>query len=312
MSNTKPNAASGDNIWNRRKFVSAVMAATAGSAMTMIPAAGIAGKSGQHAQSQTVQQVINLILKSIPDAPFEKTVDTIKSGNPDQKVTGIVTTMFATDEVIEKAAKLGANFIIAHEPTFYNHTDDTAWLENDEVYRYKRDLLKKHNMAVWRFHDYIHAHKPDGVMMGLRTKLGWDKDYNEEKPYLVTLPAASFESVVQLVKTKLEISHVKIIGDKSQMCSRVVLFPGAAGGTRQIEALQKEKPDIFICGELNEWETSEYVRDLRYMGSKTSLIVLGHIVSEEPGLEWLVKWLQPQIPAIKVTHIPSKDAFAWA
>jgi putative NIF3 family GTP cyclohydrolase 1 type 2 len=90
-----------------------------------------------------------------------------------------------------------------------------------------------------------------------------------------------------------------------------VLAPGAAGGTRQIEALQKEKPDVMICGELNEWETSEYVRDLRYMGLKTSLIVLGHIVSEEPGLEWLEKWLQPQIPGIKVTHIPSNDAFTW-
>ncbi len=312
MGNIKLNEDSGNNIWKRRKFVTVVSAATAGSVLTMIPAAAIAGKFFQQDKKLTVQQVINLILKSIPDAPFEKTVDTIKSGNPDQKVTGIVTTMFATDEVIEKAAKLGANFIIAHEPTFYNHTDDTAWLEKDEVYRYKRDLLKKHSITVWRFHDYIHAHKPDGVMMGVRTKLGWDKDYNEEKSYLVTLPAASFDSVVQLVKTKLEIPHVKVIGDKSQMCSRIVLFPGAAGGTRQIEALRKEKPDIFICGELNEWETSEYVRDLRYMGSKTCLIVLGHIVSEEPGLEWLVKWLQPQIPNIKVTHIPSKDAFSWA
>ena len=304
-----PNGNCGGNIWKRREFVTTLMTATAGSAMTLIPAAGIAEKITQPGPAQTVQQIIDLILTSVPNAPFEKTVDTIKSGDPDQKVTGIVTTMFATDEVIEKADKLGANFIIAHEPTFYNHTDDTAWLENDEVYRYKRELLKKHNMAVWRFHDYIHAHKPDGVMMGLRTKLGWNKDYNEEKPYLVTLPAASFGSVIDLVKTKLEIPHVKIIGDKSQMCSRVVLFPGSAGGTRQIEALRKEKPDIFICGELNEWETSEYVRDLRYMGLKTCLIVLGHIVSEEPGLEWLVKWLQPQVPAIKVTHIPSKDAF---
>lgn len=307
-----PNGNNGGNIWKRREFVATLMTGAAGSAMTLMPAAGIAEKITQPKLAQTVQQIIDLILTSIPDAPLEKTVDTIKSGEPDQQVTGIVTTMFATDEVIEKAARIGANFIIAHEPTFYNHTDDTAWLENDEVYRYKRDLLKKHNMAVWRFHDYIHAHKPDGVMMGVLTKMGWDKYYNKEKPYLVTLPAASFGSVIELAKTKLEIPHVKIIGDKLQTCSRVVLFPGAAGGTRQIEALRKEKPDIFICGELNEWETSEYVRDLRFAGSKTCLIVLGHIASEEPGLEWLVKWLQPQIPAIKVTHIPSKDAFTWA
>jgi hypothetical protein len=80
----------------------------------------------------------------------------------------------------------------------------------------------------------------------------------------------------------------------------------------QIKALQKEKPDLLIVGELNEWETSEYVRDARYIGDKTALLVLGHIVSEEPGLEWLVQWLQPQIPDVKVTHIPSGDAFKWA
>jgi hypothetical protein len=45
----------------------------------------------------------------------------------------------------------------------------------------------------------------------------------------------------------------------------------AAGGTRQIAAIQKEKPDVLICGELNEWETSEYIRDLRYMGLKPLL-----------------------------------------
>jgi hypothetical protein len=38
-------------------------------------------------------------------------------------------------------------------------------------------------------------------------------------------------------------------------------------------------------------------------------LVLGHIVSEEPGLEWTVQWLQPQLPGIKITHIPSGDAF---
>lgn len=234
-----------DNILKRREFVSTVITALSGSALLMVPGAGMAEKLWQPEKELTVQQIIDIILKSIPNAPFQKTVDTIKSGDPSQKVTGIVTTMFATDEVIEKAAKLGANFIIAHEPTFYNHTDDTAWLENDDVYRYKRDLLNKYKMVVWRFHDYIHAHKPDGVMMGVLTQIGWEKYYNAEKPHLVTLPAASFESIIKVVKSKLEIPHVKVIGDMSQSCSRIVLAPGAAGGTRQIEALQKRKTRCY-------------------------------------------------------------------
>lgn len=312
MSNSRIDSSTLSNTVSRREFAATLLAAVAGGTLSIMPGAAMAERLWQNKQALTVQQVIDLILKSIPNAPFAKTVDTIKSGDPDQKLTGIVTTMFATDEVIEKAAKLGANFIIAHEPTFYNHADDTKWLENDEVYRYKADLLKKHKMAVWRFHDYIHSHKPDGVLIGILTALGWEKLYNADNPYIIKLDPTPFADVTALVKNKLGIPHVRIIGDKKQLCSKIAIAPGAAGGTTQIKAIQKEKPDLFIVGELNEWETSEYIRDLQFMGSKTALLVLGHIVSEEPGLQWLAGWLQPQIPGIKVTHIPTTDAFTWA
>ncbi len=44
-------------------------------------------------------------------------------------MTGIVTTMFATIDVLEKAIAVGANFIIVYDPTFYNHADETDWLK---------------------------------------------------------------------------------------------------------------------------------------------------------------------------------------
>ncbi|MDB5210630.1 MAG: NGG1p interacting factor [Sediminibacterium sp.] len=298
-------------IWQRREFVNTISTLGA-SALLMVPGSGIASDLFLPKQNMTAQQVIDLILKSIPGAPFKQTVDTIKSGDPNQPVKGIVTTMFATVDVIEKTAKAGANFIIAHEPTFYNHQDDTKWLENDEVYKYKAALLEKHKIVVWRFHDYIHAHKPDGVMAGLLTALGWEKGVDPQKPYLLTIPSTSLGSIIDLTKKKLNIAHLRYIGDKNQSCSRISFIPGAAGGKTQMNAIATEKPDLLIIGELEEWETSEYVRDLRASGAKTSLLVLGHIVSEEPGLEWLMTWLQPQIPSIKVTHISSGDAFSWA
>ena len=299
------------NGWRRRKFISSV--ATAGIGATMIkPLTTLASPNQVSADEITVQQVIDLILKSIPGAPLEETVDTIKSGDATQKVTGIVTTMFATDEVIEKTAKLGANFIIAHEPTFYNHTDDTDWLVNDDVYKFKKSLLEKNNIAIWRFHDYIHALKPDGILMGVLNALEWNKYYDESNPYIIKLPSTSFGKIIDHAKKQLGIPHVRIVGDRSQVCSRIAVLPGAAGGRLQIAAVEHEKPDLLIVGEVNEWETSEYIRDLRYMNSKTSLLILGHIVSEEPGLQWLVEWLKPQIPGLTITHIPSTDAFTWA
>jgi len=259
----------------------------------------------------TVREVIDLILKSIPGAPFPTTVDTIKAGDIDQKVTGIVTTMFATIDVIRKTAKLGANFIIAHEPTFYNHLDESKGFEDDTVYKEKIQLLNKHKIVVWRFHDYIHSHKPDGVYMGVLEAIGWQKYYDESADGMITIAPASLGSIIELARQKLGIAHLRYIGDKAAVCKRILLLPGAAGGQSQISGLQKHKPDLLIVGELHEWETSEYVRDMRALGMKTSLIVLGHVQSEEPGMKWLVNWLQPQLNDITVTHIPSTDAFHW-
>ena len=149
----------------RREFVGVITKAVGAS--FLMPAFGLNQAVLASQPSYTVGQIMELILKTIPGAPFPKTVDTLKSGNASQKVTGIVSTMFATVDVIEKTIASGANFIIAHEPTFYNHADETEWLQNDDVFRYKHDLLTKHNIVLWRFHDYIHSHRPDGVQAGV-------------------------------------------------------------------------------------------------------------------------------------------------
>jgi putative NIF3 family GTP cyclohydrolase 1 type 2 len=253
--------------------------------------------------------VISTILKEIPGAPFKDTVDTIKAGAGSQEVRGIVTTMFATVDVIRKTAEVGANFIIAHEPTFYNHRDDTDWLEDDPVYRAKHDLLEKHGIVVWRFHDYWHSHRPDGVLMGVLTKMGWDKYYNADNPRMIKLPEAmTVAAIAAHSKKGLGIKQVRVVGNLQQSCSRIAILPGAAGGRAHLTVLKNEQPDLLIVGEVNEWETAEYVRDANALGRKTSLIVLGHSESEEPGMDWLVSWLQPKV-SVKVRNIPSHNPF---
>ena len=294
--------------WPRRAFIAAALPALAATSIRLT------NKSAPRmAPPPTIQQVIDALLADIPGAPFPNTVDTIKSGDPTQPVKGIVTTMFATDAIIRNTISLGANFIIAHEPTFYNHTDETDWLSDDPVFRFKKNLLEKHGIVVWRFHDGIHAHQPDGIRMGVLQALGWDSYYDQAAPPLISLPAAlPLAGLINLFKRNLNVDELKYIGDLAQPCARVVLSPGAAGGRKQIGWIQQYQPDVFVCGELNEWETSEYIRDARFQGKKISLVVLGHSFSEEPGLEWLVPIIKSKIPGVQVTHLPSGDPFAWA
>jgi len=295
------------NRTGRREFVASLTKVLGTSVFLAAPVVSLANELSAQEKTYTVRQIIDLFIKDIPGAPFENTVDTLKSGSLDQKVTGIVTSMFASLEVIQKAVSLGANFIIAHEPTFYNHQDETAWLENDKVYRYKTELLKKHNITVWRNHDYIHQHKPDGVQTGLVAALGWEKYYNPENRNRFVIPPVSLKALIALTKEKLDVQMVRYIGDLSQPCQRVLFMPGASGGRRHIEQMGIEQPDVLICGEAPEWETIEYVRDARTKGDKLALVLLGHIPSEEPGSEWLVNWLKPKLPGVKITHIPARN-----
>jgi putative NIF3 family GTP cyclohydrolase 1 type 2 len=274
-----------------------------------VPAIAEAGRQSAKG-NYTVQDIMNITFKEIPGAPFKPTVDTLKSGSADQQVTGIVTTMFTTINVIKEAAKQNANFIIAHEPTFYNHTDDVKWFSPNEVVKQKQDLLQQHQIAVWRFHDHWHAYRPDGIGHGVLKNAGWLSYYQPGK-MLINIPKVSLRDLITHVKSSLGISHMRVIGDLSQSCELIGLIPGAAGGQMQMSLVEKERPDVLIVGEVHEWETAEYIRDARLLGSKTALIILGHSVSEEPGMEWLVEWLQPKVPGLTITHIASGDPFIW-
>lgn len=298
-----------DNFKGRRRFLTTITSSLSMLALPSISFAYEPGSGPNVVAGMTVQQVIDLILKEIPGAPFQQTVDTLKSGNGQQVVTGIVTTMFSTIDVIRKAASIGANFIIAHEPTFYSHTDETPWLETDSVYKFKRDLLDKHKIAVWRFHDYWHTYRPDGVLMGVLTKLGWEKMYNSANPPIINHSGIALGELVIYCKEKLGIRQVRLIGNTSDVCKRIALIPGAAGGRAQIQLLMKERPDVLIVGEVHEWETAEYIRDAQASGLKMSLIVLGHAESEEPGMLWLQTWLSPRLKDVKVTHVASGNPF---
>jgi putative NIF3 family GTP cyclohydrolase 1 type 2 len=295
---------------NRRNFIHHSLKAAGGLAFLGWQSSYAEGNNTAAQKQPTVQEVIDLILKEGGLTPMPGTVDTIKAGQASQVVTGIITTMFPTIAIIEEAAKRKANFIIAHEPSFYNHKDDREWVKDNDILKRKLELLDKHKIAIWRFHDYCHSLKPDAVIYGVVKKAGWTA-YFKPGQLTLTVPALSLQKLALHLKSSLGIQHVRVIGDLQQSCQRVALLPGAWGGQRQVTTMETEKPDVLVVGELSEWETAEYMRDTNLLGEKRALIVLGHNVSEEPGMEYFVEWLQPKLPQVKITHIASGDPFTW-
>ncbi|MGI9543825.1 MAG: Nif3-like dinuclear metal center hexameric protein, partial [Cyclobacteriaceae bacterium] len=80
-------------------------------------------------------------------------------------------------------------------------------------------------------------------------------------------------------------------------------------GKNQINFLSSNQFDVLVVGEVAEWETSEYIRDATFGGLNRGLVILGHAVSEEPGMKYLVEWLKPRIPEMPIHHVAAQEAF---
>jgi putative NIF3 family GTP cyclohydrolase 1 type 2 len=261
----------------------------------------------------TAQQVIDRIKANVGIPWMAETVDTFKAGDPQTPLTGIAVTMMATMDVLQRAAANRENLIISHEPTFYEHEDRASELpqgEKDPVLAAKRAFIEKNHLVVWRFHDHQHRMKIDQVQQGNLRKLGWEKYQDAGNQYRFTIPETTVDKLAAELKTKLGISALRVVGDRSMKVSRLAFSPGAAGAGREIGALEMPDVQVLIVGETREWETVEYVADAVSEGHRKALIVLSHVPSEQSGMEECTQWLRTFVTEVPVEFVGTPDPFS--
>jgi putative NIF3 family GTP cyclohydrolase 1 type 2 len=258
----------------------------------------------------TARELVAEIQKQVGVEWKKDTVDTFKAGNPDAPVTGVAVTMMATMDVLQRASAKGMNFVITHEPTFYAHLDTPEGIaENDPVWAEKQAFIAKHGLVVWRFHDHWHMRKPDGIEAGNVHALGWEKFQRADNQYLFVMPETTLRDLAKQVSEKLGSSVVRVVGDPEMKVTKVGFSPGAAGSQREIGALERDDVQVLLVGETREWETVEYAADAVSEGRKKALIVIGHIPSEQPGMEECTRWLKGFVKDVPVEFVPAKQPF---
>ncbi len=259
----------------------------------------------------TARQVIERIQKNVGVPWRTPTVDTFKAGDPDTPVTGIATTMMATYDVLRRAAAAGDNLIITHEPTFYGHLDETADLarENDAVLAAKRAFIAEHHLVIWRFHDHWHARIPDGIMTGMIRALGWEKFLKPGSANLFVIPETTLENLAASIKDRLGIRTLRVVGDPALRVTRLALNPGYPGFPAERHMLQRADVEVLVMGEGLEWETIEYGADAAAEGRRKALIILGHIPSEQAGMEDCARWLKGFVTEVPVEFIATAEPF---
>lgn len=272
-------------------------------------AAALKGQTAAQTGQMTATEVMRRVIAATGATPPANTVDTLKAGDESTVVTGIATTFMDTYAVLEKAVASGKNLIITHEPTFYNHPDDLGPLADDPVQKQKLAYIREHHLVVWRFHDTWHLRKPDGILAGMMKQFGWEAYQSDSDPHQFTLPRMTVAQIAAALQAKTGARAIRIVGDKQMAVTRVTLMPGASGSDRQIKALEQDGVELLVAGEAREWETVPYVQDAAAEGRRKALILLGHEVSEEAGMEECARWVKTEVPGIPVEFIPAREPF---
>lgn len=276
-----------------------------------------------------ISEVINRINAFHPPIDESHTCDTVKCGDPDRKCTGVVVTVYASVDVIRKAAELGANVIVCHEPLFFSHDDTVDWLAGNSVYEEKAGLLSKHGIVVWRDHDHIHGGSPsrvrdhmDLIFYGLMQELGWEQYCIgfDKKPMLYEIPETTGRELAAELVRKLNLEGARIVGNLDAKVSKVFFcehvsaarFGGRQPDCEAIQEIEREGYDALIPFEIVDWTLSEYVRDAAQLGRDKLLIEMGHFNVEELAMKYARSWLPGLLDGDTPVHfVQSGDSFHY-
>lgn len=281
------------------------------------------------------REVIEKILAYHPQLPGYQGCDEWKCGDPEAECTGIVTALVPTVNVIKRAAQLGANLLIVHEPTFYTSVDKGGWYEDfpNAVYEEKKKLLEEHGIAIWRDHDHMHAHNPDSIFAGVIKHLGWEgreqADYSSGGfgHFIIDLPREmTVEELCRHIIASIGMNGVRYIGNPEDRVRSVAivghLYPMEFGikhadGTPAEYSVQiirdlEERVDVILPGEIIEWTVLSYIRDAVQQGRTKAMINIGHLNWEELGMKYAQEWVGELVEhKISVTYVPSEDMYRY-
>ncbi|NOR76421.1 MAG: hypothetical protein GQ525_14840, partial [Draconibacterium sp.] len=191
----------------------------------------------QPKQPKTAEDIVNLIKQNITCDWAEQTVDNFKTGDPKSKLSGIAVCMFADMKTLKDAVKLDCNFIVTHEPIFYNHRDETTAYSDDPVYQEKAKFIKDNNLIIFRFHDHIHSTEPDGISVGMINKMELKNYSVGGSQTFFEVPETTVAKFSEDLKKKLKMESIRVIGNPEMKFSKIAFMAGAPGGQRHIQML---------------------------------------------------------------------------
>ena len=255
-------------------------------------------------------EIMKVLFDLEPNGDYANTCDTLKAGDPERETKKVAVSMFATPNVVRDAAAWGADLLIVHEPTYYNHYDRHS---DEKIENEKRRLIEESGLTIYRYHDHPHTIAPDQIASGEVRQFGFKGkiEYTDVIDLLrihLDTPMTPLEVAKQIEKN-CGIRHLRICGATDMPCRVISGMFGTPGGV--FEELKSDKCEILLTGEACEWSLGEYARDAAQLGHKKALIIMGHIGSERDGMVFVADLLKEKLPTLDVRYFECGEVYSY-
>ena len=91
------------------------------------------------------QEIMEKLCTFGAQGDYSNTCDTLKAGDPERQVAKVAVTMTATADVLRQALAWGAELMIVHEPTYFNHWDEHT---DDPLECKKRSIIEESGLVI--------------------------------------------------------------------------------------------------------------------------------------------------------------------
>jgi len=224
------------------------------------------------------------VIETIKNYTGNTCLDQIVYGDTASLCTGVILTAHASIGVIKQAIKIGANLIITHEPSFYTCNDRLEWLNENEVFLYKKKLLDDNNITIWR-HNVSGG--PAYNYFGAAKTLGWENYTTDYRTY--TIPETTVKELTEFLVDKLNLNGARYVGNPGAKVRNIYLGDNIGGGVDEQIPINRmrENIDVLIPLESWDWTTPAYVLDASQLGYNKAIIGLGAYNVREAGVKYL-------------------------
>jgi putative NIF3 family GTP cyclohydrolase 1 type 2 len=250
------------------------------------------------------------LMSRAPWVDQERTVDTVKAGDPTRAVHTVGVGWISSIENLRRAHELGCDLFITHEPTFWEHAPPERRYRNVEPGLTKQRFLDETGLVVLRVHDIWDNWPEIGIRDSWARGLGLTHFIAEDQTRwhaVYAIEETTLRSFARYVAGKVKTlgqDSVQVIGDPDMAVSRPALGVGCGGPDTDMIELGADV--LIVCFDgASYWQKRQ-----RFAELGVGVITVEHGTSEMWGLENLAQYLRQTFPSLTV-HYLALHARPW-